>query len=187
MPPRSSTFARVVSKCVLFGTTSPGANHRREQDVLGRAPLVCRDDVGETGDVAHRTLEDRERARAGVRLVSLHHPRPLVHRHGARARVGEQVDQDVLRLEEEHVVMRFVECRCAFVLGRLADRLDGLDAKRLDDRLEFHDAFITREVAPSPAAPLSGSSGVVEALTGSNRAWKNRSTSGSNVNLRPCT
>src|SRR5256885_8397944 len=40
----------------------------------------------------------RSRTAAGVRLVGVHHGRPLARRHGAGARVGEQVDQR----SEEH-------------------------------------------------------------------------------------
>jgi len=108
--------------------------------VLGRSSLMRRDDVREPGDVAYRAIEHGERPRAGVRLVPLHHSRPLVHGHGTGTGVGEQVDEDILRLEEKHVVMRRLERRRAVCVRCLANRLDGLDAERLDDRLELHEA-----------------------------------------------
>ena len=46
-------LARVVSKWVLFGTTLPCLHMTREQDPLGGASLVRRNDVLESEDVAH--------------------------------------------------------------------------------------------------------------------------------------
>ena len=40
----------------------------------------------------------------------------------------------------KHVVMRRLERRRAVCVRCLANRLDGLDAERLDDRLELHEA-----------------------------------------------
>ena len=94
--PSTSMLARVVSKWLLFGTTSPGRQDRVEQDALGRAPLVRRDDVAESGEVLHDRLEAVERAAAGVRLVALHQRAPLRRRHRAGPRVREQVDEHVV-------------------------------------------------------------------------------------------
>ena len=52
--PSTSMLARVVSKWLLLGTISPGCSMRVEQDALGGAPLVRRDDVREAGEVAAR-------------------------------------------------------------------------------------------------------------------------------------
>ena len=57
--PVYSTFARVVSKWVLFGTTLPGAADDAEQDLLGGPALVGRDDVAEREECLDR-LEERE-------------------------------------------------------------------------------------------------------------------------------
>ena len=47
----NSTLARVVSKWVLFGTTSPGLHDDAEQNPLGGAPLMRRQHVLEAEDV----------------------------------------------------------------------------------------------------------------------------------------
>ena len=57
--PATSMLARVVSKWVLLGTTSPGCRIAVEQDALGGAALVRRDDVLEAGDVAAPTSSKR--------------------------------------------------------------------------------------------------------------------------------
>ncbi len=49
--PVNSMLARVVSKCVLEGTTCPGLAHHGEQDALGRAALVRRNHVAEAGEI----------------------------------------------------------------------------------------------------------------------------------------
>ena len=53
--PRASTFARVVSKWVLFGTTLARAAEDGEQDLLGGAALVGRDDVAEWEEALDRS------------------------------------------------------------------------------------------------------------------------------------
>ena len=77
---------------------------RVEEDALGGAPLVRRDDVLETRQLLHGVAKAVERAAARVRLVALHEGAPLRGRHRARAGVRQEVDEDVLRVEEEDVV-----------------------------------------------------------------------------------
>ena len=101
--PSTSTLARVVSKWLLLGTTSPERQDRLEEDPLGRAPLVRGDDVAKPGEVLHDGLEAIKRSAAGVRLVALHQRAPLRRRHRAGAGVGEQIDQDVVAAQQEHV------------------------------------------------------------------------------------
>ena len=132
----TSMLARVVSKWVLFGTTCPGFQDGVEEDPLGGAPLVGRDDVLEAGQVLHDVAEAVEGAAAGVGLVALHERAPLRGRHRARPGVGEEVDEDVLRAEEEDVVAGLRERLLALLAVRELDRLDRLDAEGLDDRLE---------------------------------------------------
>ena len=62
--------------------------------------MMCRKPVRSRDDVA----EAVERPAAGVRLVALHQRAPLRRRHRAGARVGEQVDQDVVGVQQEDVV-----------------------------------------------------------------------------------
>ena len=102
--PVNSMLARVVSKCVLEGTTWPGLHMHGEQDALGGAALVGGDHVAEAGEVVGHALEAEEALAAGVGFVAAHHGRPLLGGHGAGAGIGEQVDQDVARFDEEEVV-----------------------------------------------------------------------------------
>ena len=77
---------------------------RPAQQALAGPPLVGGDDVRVAEDVLHRGLEAEEAARAGVGLVALHDPGPLVRAHRPGPGVGEEVDEDVLGLEPEGVV-----------------------------------------------------------------------------------
>jgi hypothetical protein len=61
---------------------------------------------------------------------------PLIARHRARTRVGEEIDEHVLRAQGEDVVARLLDLLAALVLGGNAERFDGMDAEGLDDRLE---------------------------------------------------
>ena len=80
------------------------AENRVEQNALGRASLMSRDDVPETREIRDDLAESVERARPGVRLVSLHDGSPLRRRHRAGARVGQEVDEDVGGMQQEDVV-----------------------------------------------------------------------------------
>ena len=93
--PVNSTFARVVSKWVLLGTTWPGPADHREEDLLGRPALVGGYHVAEREQLAHGVAEDHPRGRAGVGLVAVLDRRPLVAAHRPGARVGQQVDEHV--------------------------------------------------------------------------------------------
>ena len=108
-----------------------------KQNALGRTALVGGNDVLEPGDLLDGRLEPVERARPGIRFVPAHHAGPLVGRHRSGAGVGQQVDQHVLGLEQEEVVSGCDQRGLTFG-ARAADRLDGLDAERLDDGLEGH-------------------------------------------------
>ena len=112
--------------------------HRARDDVFGGAPLMRRNHVRETGDVLHRFHERVKRAAAGIRFIALHHAGPLVHRHRAGAGVRQQVDQHVFGVQLKDVVVCGLDGGEPFSIGRLPDRLDGLDAERFDDGRELH-------------------------------------------------
>src|SRR3972149_1700670 len=114
------------------------ANRRAAEDVLRRAALVRGDDVPIAHDLPHGFLERVPRARAGVRLVTLHHPRPLVHGHRARTRVGEQVNEHLVGFQLKDVVVGGANGRGALGVGALPNGLDRLDAEGLDDGLVLH-------------------------------------------------
>ena len=131
--PTNSTLARVVSKCVLLGTTSPFLQHDAEQDAFGGAALVGGNDVLVAEDVLHGVAEAVEALAAGVALVALHDGGPLVGGHGAGTGVGEQIDEHVVGRQEKEVVVRGPEQLLALGAGGPANGFDALDAERLDD------------------------------------------------------
>ena len=99
LPPRYSTLARVVSKWLLLGTTSPGCSSAPKRMRSAARPWW----VGMTclKPVILRTtrLEAVKGAGAGIRFIALHHAGPLAGGHGAGAAVGQQVDQHVVGFE----------------------------------------------------------------------------------------
>ncbi len=85
--PWYSTLARVVSKCVLFGTTSPGLHHRpRRESARRRVPGGWGSPRSKPGDPLNHVAEPVEGAAAGVGLVAHHHPGPLLRRTSPRYR-----------------------------------------------------------------------------------------------------
>ncbi len=136
--PTNSTLARVVSKCVLLGTTSPFLQVHAEQDAFGGAALVRGDHVLVAEDVLDGIAKAVEAAAAGVALVAFHDGGPLVRGHGAGAGIGEQVDEDVVRREQKQIVVRGTQQMLALLAGGPADRLDALDTERLNDGLDGH-------------------------------------------------
>ena len=162
--PLASTFARVVSKCVLFGTTLPGTPDRAEEDPLGGPSLVGGDHVLEREQLLDRVAEHEPRGRARVRLVTVLDGCPLVARHRAGPAVGEQVDEDVVGTQAEQVVARVDERSPALVLGGEPQRLDRVDPERLDDRARLEGArchgltlWRARSISHGVLVPSSGS------------------------------
>ncbi len=79
------------------------ADHDLALDLLGRPPLVGRQDVLVAVDFPHRVDETDVRVARGRRGAGAFVGGPLVRTHGRRARVREEVDRDVGRTEEERV------------------------------------------------------------------------------------
>ncbi len=109
-----------------------------EQDAFGGTALMRRDDVAVAEDVLDRVAEVVEAAAAGVALVAFHDGGPLMSRHGAGAGVGEQVDEHIVGRQEEQVVVGGTQQLFTLRAGGPADRLDALDAERLDDGFGGH-------------------------------------------------
>jgi len=111
----------------------PGPADRAEQDLLGGAPLVGRDHVLEREQLLHGVAETLPRRRSRVALVTALEPRPLLGRHGARARVRQQVHKDAWAWHVEQVVTCTHKLFLAIRESRHGDRLDRMDPERLDD------------------------------------------------------
>ncbi len=117
-----------------------GFHHDAEQDVLGGASLVRRDHLLEAEDVLDRVAEAVPAACAGVGFVAAHQLGPGIRRHGARAGVGQQVDDDVFGAQQERVEMRGLDQLFTLVARGQLDGLDHLDPERLDDGLQHAEA-----------------------------------------------
>ena len=102
---------RVVGNDVAFL-----ARHA-EQDALGGAALMRRDDVAEAEDVLDGVAEVIEAAAAGVALVAFHDAGPLMRGHGAGAGIGEQVDEHIVGRQEEQVVVSGAQQLLALLAG----------------------------------------------------------------------
>ena len=102
--PVNSMLARVVSKCVLVGTTWPGLHITVNRMRSAARPWWRGNHVAEAGELVDHALEAEEALAAGVGFVAAHHRRPLFGGHGAGAGIGEQIDQDVAGVDEEQVV-----------------------------------------------------------------------------------
>ncbi len=166
--PRAGEFdirARGVEVRIRRNDLARLAGHR-EQDALGRAALVRRNHVPEAGQIVHHPLQPEEAFAAGVGLVAAHHRRPLLRGHGAGAGIGEQIDQDIARFDEEQVVAGTGQETLALIRRRIVERLDALDAEGLDDGLHLDYYFIgsrapclrasRRWHAAPPGRPASG-------------------------------
>ena len=104
-----------------------GLDERLADEVLGAAALVRGHEVAVAVVALHGLLEVVVVAAAGVGLVAQHHAGPLAVGHGRGARVGQQVDVDVVRAQQEGVVAGLGEG--ALAGGPVGDgqRLDHLD------------------------------------------------------------
>lgn len=107
----------------------PSPDERGSQDVFGGASLVGREKVFESENVIHRRFETMVGTRPGVRFVAEHHCRPLVLAHRARARIGQQVDENILGLKREDVVTGGLNGGLALGRRWQADGFDGFDAE----------------------------------------------------------
>src|SRR5512146_616464 len=112
--------------------------HHVEQYPFCGASLVRRNDVLVSEYVLDRVTEAVVTFAPGVALVPFHDGTPLVGGHCAGARVGEQIDQDVIGREKKEVVVRVTKQLFAFLARSPADRFNALNAKRLDNGAGRH-------------------------------------------------
>ena len=122
----------------VAGNVIPRLDEDLRENVLGAAPLVRGDQLRIAVDVADGLLEVVEVSRAGIRLIAHHHPGPLAIAHRARARIGEQVDVDVLGLDEERVETGLADVTLALRACGHVNRLDDLDLPGLGPAAMAH-------------------------------------------------
>ena len=90
------------------------------------------------GQIAHDRLEAIERSAAGVRLVALHQRAPLCRRHRTGTRVGQQVDEHVIRMEQEDVPASRLQ-RAPRVPRRSVKRMASTDLMRNGSMMVWKD------------------------------------------------
>ncbi len=90
----------------IAGHHMAGLAHHGEEDALGGAALVGGNHVAEAGEIVDHALQAEKAFAAGVGFVAAHQGGPLLGGHGAGARIGQQVDQDVAGLDQKQVVAR---------------------------------------------------------------------------------
>ena len=143
--PVNSIFARVVSKCVLLGTTWPG-RHITVNRIRSAARPWCVGIMWVNPVRSSTTAFKPKKALASrVGFVAAHHGRPLAGRHGAGAGIGEKIDQNVGSAQFKQVISGLFEKTFALISRRAPQRLDTLDAERLDDSLHRLPSWHTRE------------------------------------------
>lgn len=115
--------------------------------MLGRPPLVGRQDVGITREALDGGFHAQPAFGAGVALVAPHDGAPLVGAHGGSAAVGQQVDNHFVGMQEKRVVLSILEKPPPFVLSGQADLLHYFDAKGFDRRLVMHAFDLVRKIS----------------------------------------
>ena len=78
--------------------------HHVEEDAFGGAALMRGNNVAKSENGLNGIAKTREAGRAGVGFVAAHHRGPLFGGHGGSAGIGEQVDQDGFRSDQEEIV-----------------------------------------------------------------------------------
>ena len=120
----------------VVGNHLAGSPKHRENDLLCRATLMCGNDVLEREKLLHRGLEAEPRGGSGIALVTVLNRRPLIPRHCTGARIGQQIDKDVLRVQVEEIKADALDGRLALCCTCHAKWLDRMNAERLDDGVE---------------------------------------------------
>ena len=108
------------------------------QDVLRAASLVSRYRVLVRVVLLDRVSQVVEVGAAGICFVTTHQPGPLAVAHRAHARVGQQIDIHVFRLQQKRVVASFAYCRITLLLSRHLQELDHFDFVRLGPGMLSH-------------------------------------------------
>ena len=83
-------------------------------------------------DLPDLVLESEETSAAGVRFIPLHDRSPLSRTHGRGAGVGQEIEKNILRPDQEEVIEGGLEYLLSLFSGSKPDRLHHFDSKGLD-------------------------------------------------------
>ena len=101
-----------------------------EDDVLGSATLVCRQEIGHSEDFLDYGFEPVVGGCTSVTFIGGHHGPPLAVAHRLCSRIGQQVDHYLVGAQLEEVVMSFTDPSFALFTRGGADCLRHLDFVR---------------------------------------------------------
>ncbi len=107
--------------------------HHSEQNAFGGAALMSWNHMAIAENILNGLAKSVEALASSVTLVAFHDRRPLVRGHGPGAGIGQQVNQHVGGGKQEQIVVSSAEKLFPLRARGPPDRLNALDAKRLDD------------------------------------------------------
>ena len=99
------------------------------------------DQVLERHQLFHGLLEAVKRRASGVGFITLHQGSPLACTHTGGARIGQQIDQHIIRVQGKQVVVGILDILLTLLWRGHTYGLDGFDSEWLDDR--FHGSILT--------------------------------------------
>ena len=89
----------------VVGDDVAGLQAGGRENAFGRPALMDRKNMLEAGDLAHRVFETMPRCASRIAFISEHQCGPLAGRHRARAAIGQKIDCDIVRIEQENIVV----------------------------------------------------------------------------------
>jgi hypothetical protein len=111
----------------------PGTANNGKKYFFGGTALVGWDNMLKRHQVSHSRFKPFKRRTSGVRFIALHNRTPLTGAHAAGARVGEQIDNNIFRIEFKNVVISRFDKGFALGAGGHFDGFYRFNAERFDD------------------------------------------------------
>src|SRR5512135_489290 len=102
--------------------------HDRKENPLSSASLVCRNDMFEPEDALHRIEEPVKTPAAGIGFIPSHQAGPLLCAHGRRPTIGQEVNENLFRTDQEEIESGFLQNLLSLLPGGHLDRFDHLDS-----------------------------------------------------------
>jgi len=107
---------------------------RADHEPLRRAALVNRQNVRKAKNFAHHRVKSFEAGTSRVGLIAFQERAPLFGAHGRGAAVGQEINENLVRIEMEKIEMGPRKRPFALFARGPANRFDGLDAEGFDRR-----------------------------------------------------